>query len=441
MSDLLPERWYNLRMDYPGTLPVLQPGPPGPDGRPRARLSLGILTQIFSPERWLPIPDELQAAYRLWRPTPLRRARTLEAELGTPARIYYKHEGTSPTGSFKVNSALAQAWLLREDGVKAAVTQTNDGYWGAALAFACQRFGLDCKVYMMRGSFGVQAARQTLMQAFGCVPIASPTDETALGRELLAQDPAHPGSVGVAVAEAMEAAARSGGTVAYANGFMMDHVLLHNTIIGLEAEAQMALDGQRPDVVIGCASSGASFGGLAFPFLRHTLSGQAQTRFIAVESAACPSITRGRYVSEHADRAGSSPKMPMYTVGRRYEPPEGHMGSLIFHGLSPMLSALIRDGHVEGRAVRQTEAFAAGLRFARCEGVLPAPEAAHAVHTAIEEAERCRESGEQKTLLLGLSGHGLLDTSGYQAFLDGRLVDRAPSDAQIADWLTGAEPA
>ncbi|MCB9745266.1 MAG: TrpB-like pyridoxal phosphate-dependent enzyme [Alphaproteobacteria bacterium] len=440
VNEILPKRWYNILPDLPYAVPKARRDT-GAAGSVTTRLSRSLLAQMLAPQRWLSIPEELRAAYRLWRPTPLRRARALEAELGTPARIYFKYEGTSPTGSFKVNSGLAQAYYLRKDGVTTAVTQTNDGYWGSALAFGGQRFGLDVKVFMMRGSFEVQSARFMLMKAFGAELKASPTEDTQVGRALLARDPQHRGTVGVAISEAMEMMVRSGGKVQYAHGFMMDHVLLHNTLIGLEAEAQMALEGATPDVVLACASSGANFGGLAFPFLRPVLAGEARTRFVAVESAACPSLTRGRYVWEHADRAGFSPQMKMYTVGRLYERPVGHLGSLIFHGMSPTVSALVDSGHVEATAVRQTDAFAAGLRFARCEGILPAPECAHAVHAAIEEALRCKEAGEEKTLLIGISGHGLLDTSGYQAYLDGALADPVPSDAQLAEWLPGGESA
>lgn len=421
MNDLLPARWYNIRAEMPCELP----GPRFPGGvlpeRDGPMTSARLVAQNASPMPWLRIPDEVRAAYGLWRPTPLRRARRLEAALGTPARIYYKYEGTSPTGTFKVNTALAQAWLLKKDGVKRLTTQSNDGYWGASLAFACHIFGLDLSVYLLKGTLDAQPTRRLLMESFGAD----------------VQDGAR--TVGEAISQAIQAAMRSEGEVRYATGFLVDYVLLHNTVIGLEAEAQMQLDGAVPDVVFACASSGANFGGLCFPFLRHVFAGEADTRFVAVESTACPSMTRGRYVYEHPDREGLSPRFKMYTVGRTYRHPEGHLGSLIFHGLSPIVSALVAEGHVEPQAVGQTDAFAAGLRFLRCEGILPAPECAHAVHAAIAEAERCRETGEPKTILVGISGHGLLDGRGYRALRDGTLSDLVPTDEDIAGWLSDVE--
>lgn len=421
MSDLLPERWYNIRADIPFELPETRfpggklPEKDGPMTSPR------LVAQNLSPMPWLRIPDEVRAAYRLWRPTPLRRARTLEQQLGTPAKIYYKYEGTSPTGTFKVNTALAQAYLLKKDGVKAITTQSNDGYWGSSLAFACHRFGLDLSVYLLKGTLDAQPTRRLLMESFG-----ADVQDGSL-------------TVGDAISKSLRLAVTSDGRVRYATGFLVDYVLLHNTVIGVEAEAQMQLDGETPDVIFACASSGANFGGLCFPFLRHVFEGDTDTRIVAVESAACPSMTRGRYVYEHPDREGLSPKFKMYTVGRSYQHPRGHYGSLIFHGLSPLVSALVAQDYVEPMAVKQTDAFRSGLRFLEAEGILPAPECAHAVHAAIREAERCRQADEAKTILVGISGHALLDTRGYRALLDGTLQDVIPTDDDIEGWLAGAD--
>ncbi|MCA9557811.1 MAG: pyridoxal-phosphate dependent enzyme [Myxococcales bacterium] len=417
MTDLLPTRWYNIRADVPFELPETRfegGSPPAKDG---PMTSPRLVAQNMSPMPNLRIPEEVRAAYRLWRPTPLRRARTLEAALKTPAKIYYKYEGTSPTGTFKVNTALAQAFLLKQDGVKRLTTHSNDGYWGSSLAFACHRFGLDLSIYLLRGTLDAQPTRKVLMESFGAD----------------VQDGAR--TVGEAVSQALVTAVRSKGDIRFATGFLTDYVLLHNTVIGLEAEAQMQLEGATPDVIFACASSGANFGGLCFPFLRHVLAEEAETRVVAVESAACPSMTRGRYIYEHPDREALSPQFKMYTVGRNYQHPEGHLGSLIFHGLSPLVSALVAEDYVEPMAVKQTEAFAAGLRFLKAEGILPAPECAHAVHAAIEEAERCREAGEEKTILVGISGHALLDTRGYRALRDGTLEDLIPTDDEIKAWL------
>ncbi len=421
MSDLLPERWYNIRANIPFELP--EPRFPGGElpQKDGPMTSARLIAQNLSPMPWLRIPEEVRAAYRLWRPTPLRRARTLEQQLGTPAKIYYKYEGTSPTGTFKVNTALAQAYLLKKDGVKAVTTQSNDGYWGSSLAFACHRFGLDLSVYLLKGTLDAQPTRRLLMESFG-----ADVQDGSL-------------TVGDAISKSLRLAVTSGGRVRYATGFLVDYVLLHNTVIGVEAEAQMQLDGETPDVIFACASSGANFGGLCFPFLRHVFEGETDTRIVAVESAACPSMTRGAYVYEHPDREGLSPKFKMYTVGRSYRHPEGHYGSLIFHGLSPIVSALVAEDYVEPMAVKQTDAFRSGLRFLEAEGILPAPECAHAVHAAIEEAERCREADEAKTILVGISGHAMLDTRGYRALLDGTLEDLIPTDDEIKGWLAGAD--
>ncbi|MCA9561237.1 MAG: pyridoxal-phosphate dependent enzyme [Myxococcales bacterium] len=412
MSEILPERWYNSRPDLPVAVPMLRKM-----GGGGGRLTRSLLAQMLTTERWVRIPEEVRAAYRTWRPTPLRRAHRLEAALGTPARIYYKHEGASPTGTFKLNTAVAQAYYYREDAASGLVTVSNDGHWGAALAHACRDSGLDLTVYMTRDAFEQQTAHRTLIEAYGAsVDGAADDVEAALDR-------------------AFGVVNDSNGRTHMAHGSMVDPVLVHNSVIGLEAEAQLQLEGETPDVVFAPVSSGVSFGGLALPLMRRVFAGEAQTRFVAVESAACPSMTRGEYVFEHVDRKGRSPELKMYSVGRHYEPPAGHRAGLVFPGLSPLVSALVAGGHVEPQAVKQTDAFAAGLRFARAEGILPTPEAAHAIHAAIEEAERCRERDEARVILVGLNGQAQLDLGGYRAFLDGTLDDPTPSDAEIRGWL------
>lgn len=420
LPELLPERWYNIKADVPFELPETRfegdklPEKDGPMTSPR------LVAQNVSPMSWLRIPAEVRAAYGLWRPTPLRRARNLEARLGTPAKIYFKYEGTSPTGTFKANTALAQAFLLKKDGVERIATQSNDGWWGTSLAFACQHFGLELSVYLLEDTLRDVPTRRLLMDSFG----ADLQDGAA--------------NTGEAIGQAMRAAVESDGRIRFATGFLVDYVLMHNTVIGIEAEAQLQLAGATPDVIYACASSGASFGGLCFPFLRHVFEGEADIRVVAVESTACPSLTRGRYVYEHPDREGIGPRFKMHTVGRRYQHPKGHLGSLIFHGMSPIVSALYDEGYIEAEAVNQTDAFAAGLQFLETEAILPAPECAHAVHAAIEEAKRCAESGEAKTLLVGITGHSLFDGRGYRLYQSGRMQNPVPTDAEIAAWLGDA---
>jgi tryptophan synthase beta chain len=429
-EDRIPTHWVNLVPDLPGDpLPPLNPGtmePAGPDDLTPI-FPMALIGQEVSTDAEVEIPEPVREVYKLWRPTPLYRARRLERELDTPARIYYKHEGVSPAGSHKPNSAVAQAYANKEAGVERLATETGAGQWGSALALACSLFGIECVVYMVGASYDQKPYRRAMMESWGATVIRSPSDTTDSGRA----QAAHPtGSLGIAISEAVEVAAKDAGTN-YALGSVLNHVCLHQTVIGQEALAQMEMAGDEPDVVVGCVGGGSNFAGMSFPFIRRVLRGEARTRFVAAEPAACPTLTRGFYHYDFGDTVGLTPLMPMYTLGHDFVPPPMHAGGLRYHGDSPIVCALVKEGLVEARAYRQNETFEAALRFARTEAILPAPEASHAIRAVIEEAEAAKQSGEQRVILLNLSGHGHFDMSAYEAYLAGTLEDPEFSEADM----------
>jgi tryptophan synthase beta chain len=433
-EERIPRAWYNLAADLPSPLPpVLHPGtldPIGPsDLTPLFPMAL-ILQEVTS-EREVPIPEPVRDVYRQWRPTPLYRARRLERALQTPARIYYKYEGVSPTGSHKPNTAVAQAFYNREAGVTRLATETGAGQWGSSLAFAGALFGLQVDVYMVRISYEQKPYRRGLMESYGARCVPSPSSETASGRAVLASRPDHPGSLGVAISEAVEVAAQREDTN-YALGSVLNHVLLHQTIIGQEALEQLQASGDYPSIVIGCTGGGSNFSGLVFPFLGSQLRGGPKVRVIAAEPAACPSLTRGRYAYDFGDTGHLTPLVKMHTLGSTFTPPGFHAGGLRYHGMSPMVSHLKELGLIEARAYHQTECFEAGVLFARAEGILPAPEANHAVRAVLDEAVRCRQAGVAETILFNLCGHGHFDMQAYIDFMGGRLADQEYDESDLA---------
>ena len=383
----------------------------------------------MSTERWIEIPEPVREVYRLWRPTPLIRARRLEAALQTPARIYYKYEGTSPAGSHKPNTAVAQAFYNQQAGVRRLTTETGAGQWGSALAMACRMFGLECTVYMVRVSYEQKPYRRVLMETWGAEVVPSPSDRTRAGRAIREQEPDSPGSLGIAISEAVEDAATHDDTK-YSLGSVLNHVLLHQTVIGLEAKRQMELFDDYPDVVIGCIGGGSNFAGLSFPFLQDKLRGR-DLRVVAVEPTACPTLTRGRYLYDFGDTARMTPLVKMYTLGHTFIPPRIHAGGLRYHGDAPTVCLLYDQGYIEAVAYPQNAVFEAAVTFARTEGIPPAPESAHAVRRAIDEALACRESGESKAILFNLSGHGHFDLAAYEEYLAGRLPDFDYPEAEI----------
>ncbi|GAB4581931.1 MAG: TrpB-like pyridoxal phosphate-dependent enzyme [Anaerolineales bacterium] len=422
----LPKAWYNINADMPvPPQPVLHPGtkePVTPDFL-SVLFPMSLIMQEISPERWIEIPEPVREVYKLWRPTPLIRAARLEKALDTPAHIYFKYEGVSPVGSHKPNTAVPQAFFNKEAGTKALTTETGAGQWGSALAMACNFFGLDLEIYMVKVSYHQKPYRRIIMQSYGSQVYASPTDRTNYGRALLEKDPNNPGSLGIAISEAVEAAATSGGTKKYSLGSVLGHVLMHQTVIGLEALEQFAMAGEYPDVVIGCAGGGSNFAGFTYPFLHQNFTNGMKTRVIAVEPASCPSLTRGKYTFDYGDTAMMAPIVKMHTLGHSFVPPGIHAGGLRYHGMAPSVSALVEHGDIEARAVQQTATFDAALQFARAEGIFPAPESSHAVRVAIDEALACKESGEKKVIAFNLSGHGHFDMAAYDAYLQGQLED------------------
>jgi tryptophan synthase beta chain len=429
-EDRIPTHWVNLLPDLPGDpLPPLNPGtmqPAGPDDLTPI-FPMALIGQEVSAEPEVEIPEPVREIYKLLRPTPLFRARRLERELDTPARIYYKYEGVSPAGSHKPNSAVAQAYANKEAGVERLATETGAGQWGSALALACSLFGIECRVYMVGASYDQKPHRRTLMESWGATVIRSPSDTTDAGRA----QASHPtGSLGIAISEAVEVAAKDGDTN-YALGSVLNHVCLHQTVIGQEALAQMEMAGDEPDVVVGCVGGGSNFAGMTFPFIRRVLRGEAKTRFVAAEPAACPTLTRGVYRYDFGDTVGLTPLMPMFTLGHDFVPPPVHAGGLRYHGDSPIVCALVKEGLVEARAYKQNETFDAALRFARTEAILPAPEPSHAIRAVIEEAEAAKQAGEERVILLNLCGHGRFDMSAYEAYLAGKLEDPEFSEADM----------
>ncbi|MGO9604427.1 MAG: TrpB-like pyridoxal phosphate-dependent enzyme [Candidatus Binataceae bacterium] len=431
----IPAAWYNVVADMPNP-----PAPPlGPDGRPIEPAALSaifadpIIEHEVARERWVPIPEPVREIYRQWRPTPMFRARRLEQAIGTPAHIYYKYEGVSPAGSHKPNTAVAQAYLNHIAGVRRLATETGAGQWGSALAMAGQMFGIEVRVYMVRVSYEQKPFRRTMMETWGAEVIASPSSVTRSGRRILDLDPESAGSLGIAISEAVEEAASRDDTK-YALGSVLNHVLLHQTVIGLEAKKQLENAGDYPDVVIACCGGGSNFGGTAFPFLADKAGGRA-VRLVAVEPESCPTLTRGHYAYDSGDASGLTPLMLMYTLGHNFVPPSIHAGGLRYHGDSPLVSQLCHEGIVEAVAVPQLATFEAGLLFARSEGIIPAPESNHAVRAAIDEALECKRTGEPKTIFFTLSGHGHFDMTAYERYMNRQLDDTPYPEQAIAAAL------
>jgi tryptophan synthase beta chain len=435
----IPKYWYNIQADLPKALPpVLHPGtmkPVGPDDL-APLFPMALILQEVSTEREIEIPEPVREIYRLWRPAPLFRAHRLEKALGTPAKIFYKYEGVSPAGSHKPNTAVAQAFFNREAGVRRLTTETGAGQWGSSLAFAGSLFGIDVTVFQVRVSWDQKPYRRALMESYGAHCLASPSMETAYGRAVLAQRPDHPGSLGIAISEAVEVAASREDTK-YALGSVLNHVLLHQTIVGLESMEQMQMADAWPDVIVGCTGGGSNFAGITFPFIGDTLRGGARPRIVAVEPAACPSLTRGRYAYDFGDTGHMTPLTKMHTLGSTFTPPGFHAGGLRYHGMAPLVSHLKELGLIEAVAYHQTECFAAGVQFARAEGILPAPEANHAVKGAIEEALRCKREGRQETILFNLCGHGHFDMQAYMDYSAGKLTDQSYDEKELALALSG----
>jgi tryptophan synthase beta chain len=435
----LPTAWYNIVPDLPAPPPPpLHPGtgqPVGPDDL-APLFPQALIMQEVSGERYIDIPGEVLDVYRLWRPSPLFRARRLERALDTPARIYYKYEGVSPVGSHKPNTAVPQAFYNAAEGVTKLTTETGAGQWGSALAFACATFGVDCEVWQVRASYDQKPYRKIMMETYGATVHPSPSDLTQSGRAVLAEHPDSTGSLGIAISEAVEMAAADPNT-RYALGSVLNHVLMHQTIIGEEALKQFELAEDTPDVIVGCTGGGSNFGGLVFPFLREKLAGRIAPAIRAVEPAACPSFTRGVYAYDFGDTAGLTPLLKMHTLGHGFIPDPIHAGGLRYHGMSPLLSHIYELGLLDAVAIPQNECFAAGVRFARSEGILPAPEPTHALAECIREALRCKESGEEKVILTALCGHAHLDLPAYASYLAGEMVDRQLGDAELEQALKG----
>ncbi len=435
----MPRFWYNIQADLPKPAPaVLHPGtlqPVGPDDL-APLFPMTLIMQEVSMEREIEIPEPVRDVFRLWRPAPMFRAHRLEKALGTPAKIYYKYEGVSPAGSHKPNTAVPQAFYNKEAGVKRITTETGAGQWGSSMAFAGSLFGLQVEVFQVRVSYDQKPYRRALMETYGARCVASPSNETVYGRTVLAENPNHPGSLGIAISEAVELAVQREDTK-YALGSVLNHVLLHQTIIGQEAMEQMQMADDWPDVVVGCCGGGSNFAGIAFPFMGHGLRGGKTSRFVAVEPAACPSLTRGKYAYDFGDTGRMTPLTKMHTLGSQFTPPGFHAGGLRYHGMSPLVSHCKELGLIEAVAYNQVECFEAAVLFARNEGIVPAPESSHAIKGAIAEAMRCKREGKSETILFNLSGHGHFDMMAYQKYFAGEMSDALYDEAELAKSLAG----
>jgi len=437
----IPKQWFNMQAIMPNKpLPILNPAT-------REVLKAEDLFPIFSEEcsrqefdrenEWIPIPEPVRRQYASYRCTPLIRAYELEEALGTPAHIYYKNESVSPAGSHKLNSALAQAYYAKIQGVTNVTTETGAGQWGGALAYAAKKFGLECAVYMVKASYNQKPYRRSIMQTYGSAITPSPSMSTRAGKDILTINPNDHGTLGGAISEAIELAL-STPNCKYTLGSVLNHVCLHQTVIGLEAEKQMEMTGEYPDIVIACFGGGSNFSGIAFPFMRHNILNGKKTRFIAAEPSSCPKLTRGNFTYDFADEAGLTPLLPMFTVGHGFKPASIHAGGLRYHGAGVIISQLMKDGYIEAQDFVQTETFEAGVLFARTEGIIPAPESCHAIACTIKEALKCKETGEEKTILFNLSGHGLVDMSAYDMYLAGEMRDYALSDEELAGYISEA---
>ena len=438
-EDQIPTQWYNIQADMKNKpLPMLNPATKKP-------MTVDELSQVFAREcckqeldtthAWIDIPEEVRERYKYYRSTPLVRAYELEKALGTPAHIYFKNESVSPLGSHKINSALPQCYYAKQEGTTNVTTETGAGQWGAALSYAAKVFGLEAAVYQVKITMRQKPYRSAIMRTFGAAVTGSPSMSTRAGKDILTKDPNHQGSLGTAISEAVELA-RTTPNCKYALGSVMNHVTLHQTIIGLEAEKQMEMAGEYPDIVIGCFGGGSNFGGISFPFMRHNILEGKTTEFIAAEPASCPKLTRGVFQYDFGDEAGYTPLLPMFTLGHNFKPSNIHAGGLRYHGAGTIVSQLIKDNMMHGVDIPQLESFDAGMLFSRTEGIIPAPESCHAIAAAIREANRCKETGEEKVILFNLSGHGLIDMPSYDSYINGDLLNYSLSDAEIENYLS-----
>jgi len=436
-EEQIPTQWYNIIPDLPSPPPPpLHPGtmqPVGPDDL-APLFPMALIMQEVTSDSYVDIPGGVLDVYKLWRPSPLFRAHRLEKALDTPARIYYKYEGVSPAGSHKPNTAVPQAYYNHQEGITKLTTETGAGQWGTALAFATAQYGIECEIWQVAASYASKPYRRVMMEIYGATVHSSPSDVTDYGRSLLAENPDHPGSLGIAISEAVGAAVADPKT-RYSLGSVLNHVLMHQTVIGQEALAQLAMVGETPDVLVGCTGGGSNFGGLAFPFLREKMAGRMNPIIRCVEPAACPSLTKGEYRYDFGDTAGMTPLLKMHTLGHDFIPPSIHAGGLRYHGMSPLVSHIYELGLAEAEAIPQTECFAGALTFARTEGIVPAPEPTHAIAAAIREANRCKESGESKVILTALCGHGHLDLAAYENYLAGKMEDYDLTDQELAQAL------